>query len=273
MSEASRQEHLQSIFKQQMSFEKLFGHFHESALNVLLLADEEAILLNHHYIGTEHLLLGLVRAETAAAQVLRDFGVELLAVRAVIEYIVGRGTTPTTEVTRPFTPRSLVVVSLAISEGWRSPQHGVTAEHLLLALLREGEGLAVAALENIGVNLDQLRTNVLMALFGGGTPPETLRATLKNKSNVVTCRIDNQDLEALDALIEVGIRSTRSDAASWLIHAGIYANRDILESVYTTVAEMRQLRLKAQAIVQQLNKGGTKVVTNETRSGSNEKQG
>ena len=273
MSETGSQERLQSIFKQQMSFEKLFGHFSESALNVLLFADEEAMLLQHNYIGTEHVLMGLLREETsAAAQVLRDFGVELPAVRAVIEHIVGRGTIATTESQRPLTPRTLVVISLAVSEGWRSPQHAVNAEHLLLALIREGEGLAAAALENMGVNLEQLRTNVLMALFGS-TPAETLRATIKNKSNVVTCRIDNQDLEALDALIEVGIRSTRSDAASWLIHAGVEANRDILESVYTTVAEMRQLRLKAQAIVQQLNKGDVKAAMHEKKTGLDEKLG
>ena len=79
----------------------------------------------------------------------------------------------------------------------------------------------------------------------------------KAKSNVVACRVDDRDLDAIDALVEVGIRSTRSDAASWLIHAGIDAHKDIFESVYATVAEIRLLRAKAQAIVQQVTKSGT----------------
>jgi translation initiation factor 6 (eIF-6) len=81
---------------------------------------------------------------------------------------------------------------------------------------------------------------------------EPLKDVVKNKSNVVTCRVDDQDLDAIDALVEVGIRSTRSDAAAWLIHAGIAANQNTLETVYTTVAEIRNLRTKAQALAQQI---------------------
>ena len=71
------------------------------------------------------------------------------------------------------------------------------------------------------------------------------------KSNVVTCRIDGRDLDAVDALIEAGIRSTRSDAAAWLIHAGIEANRSLFEKVYGTVAEIRRLRVVAQSLAQE----------------------
>jgi hypothetical protein len=85
-----------------------------------------------------------------------------------------------------------------------------------------------------------------------GNAPELF----KSKSNVVTCCVDDRDLDAIDALVEVGIRSTRSDAASWLIHAGINANQAIFESVYATVAEIRLLRSKAQEIVQQVTKSG-----------------
>src|SRR5205823_1025057 len=72
------------------------------------------------------------------------------------------------------------------------------------------------------------------------------------KANVITCRVDNRDLDAIDALVEAGIRSTRSDAASWLITAGIDAHRELFERVYATVAEIRNLRAEAQAIAQQL---------------------
>ena len=85
-----------------------------------------------------------------------------------------------------------------------------------------------------------------------GNAPELF----KSKSNVVTCCVDDRDLDAIDALVEVGIRSTRSDAASWLIHSGIDANLAIIESVYATVAEIQLLRTKAQAIIQQVTKSG-----------------
>lgn len=81
-----------------------------------------------------------------------------------------------------------------------------------------------------------------------------MKEAAKNKSNVVACRVDGNDLEAIDMLVEVGIRTTRSDAASWLIHAGIEVNRSILESVQATVDEIRQLHNKAQATAAQLLK-------------------
>ena len=129
-------------------------------------------------------------------------------------------------------------------------------EHILLGLLREGEGLAVGALETLGVPLDQMRLRVYRTMVNRVAMPESVRELFKAKSNVVACRVDDRDLDAIDALVEVGIRSTRSDAASWLIHAGIDTHKDIFESVYATVAEIRLLRTKAQAIVQQVTKSG-----------------
>ena len=81
------------------------------------------------------------------------------------------------------------------------------------------------------------------------------------RANVVTCRIDGRDLDAVDALIEAGIHSTRSDAAAWLIHAGIEANRPLFEKVYGTVAEIRRLRVVAQSLAQEVagsEEGSTK---------------
>ena len=92
------------------------------------------------------------------------------------------------------------------------------------------------------------------ALLNQNIPVEPLKETAKNKSNVVACRVDGNDLEAIDMLVEVGIRATHSDAAAWLIHAGIEANRSVLESVQATVDEIRQLRTKAQATAAQLLK-------------------
>jgi len=149
-----------------------------------------------------------------------------------------------------------VVITLAISEGWRSStDHFIGTERVLLGLIREGEGIGAVVITKLGVPLDQVRSKVLQTIVECVSTMEPPRDNTKGKSNVVTCRIDDQDMSAIDALVEVGIRSTRSDAASWLIHAGAEANASILESVYETVTEIRQLRTKAQTIAQQLTKG------------------
>ena len=177
---------------------------------------------------------------------------ELGQVRAMVERVVGRGSSEP-GVERRFTPRAQVGISLAVSEAWRAS--AIDKEHILLGLVREGEGLAAGALETLGAPLDQVRLRVYQVL-ARGSAPESVREVFKSKSNVVTCRVDDRDLDAIDALVEVGIRSTRSDAASWLIHAGIDANQAIFESVYATVAEIRLLRTKAQAIIQQVTNSG-----------------
>ena len=92
-----------------------------------------------------------------------------------------------------------------------------------------------------------------MALAGVNVPGEAAPA----KSNVVACRIDKRDLDAIDALIEAGIRSTRSDAAAWLIHAGIEANKELFEKVDGTVAEIRRLRMVVQQLVQETEQKDT----------------
>ncbi len=252
MSENKIDQQARRVLAKQASLERFFDKFSEAARRVLVLAQEEAALLGHNYIGTEHLLLGLLREDTGvAAAVLKEFGVELGQVRAMVERVVGRGTTEP-DVERRFTPRAQVVVTLAVSESWRAP--AIETEHILLGLVREGEGLAAGALETFGAPLERVRLRVYQAIANRGVAPESVRELFKSKSNVVTCRVDDRDLDAIDALVEVGIRSTRSDAASWLIHAGIDANQSIFESVYTTVAEIRLLRSKAQEIVQQVTK-------------------
>ncbi len=255
MSEIDIDQEARKLLSQQASLERFFDKFSAGVRRVLVSAQEEAALLGHNYIGTEHLLLGLLREDTGiVADVLKEFDVNLQQVRVIIEHIVGRGdAAPDAE--RPFTPRAQIVITLAVSEAWRSLS--LDTEHILLGLLREGEGLAVGALETLGVPLDQARLRVYRTMINRVSMPESVRELFKAKSNVVACRVDDRDLDAIDALVEVGIRSTRSDAASWLIHAGIDTHKDIFESVYATVAEIRLLRTKAQAIIQQVTKSGT----------------
>ncbi|GAC1398510.1 MAG: hypothetical protein NVSMB49_06710 [Ktedonobacteraceae bacterium] len=230
--------------------------FTDQAQRAFVFADEEAAQFNHNYIGTEHLLLGLLREEEGIAfRILKESGVELQRVRAAVAFIIGKATPQPPSTERGLTPRAQVVVTLAVSEGWRSStDHSVGTEHVLLGLIREGEGIAAKVIERLGVSLEQVRSKVLQAILERVSTTEPPRDTVKNKSNVVTCRIDDSDMSAIDALVEVGIRTTRSDAASWLIHAGVEANASILEGVYETVTEIRQLRAKAQTIAQQVGK-------------------
>ncbi|HLX56413.1 MAG TPA: Clp protease N-terminal domain-containing protein [Ktedonobacteraceae bacterium] len=265
MSEQELEGFVQKMLSQEASFARFADKFSEKAQRALLFANEEAQLFNHNFIGTEHLLLGLLREGTGtAAKVLNEYGIEIQKVRKAIEFIIGRGKEPV-EGEPGLTPRSQVVIALAVSEGWRSPGHHIDTEHLLLGIIREGEGIGAAIIERLGPSLEQVRTKVLQALLDQNIPVESLKDAVKNKSNVVACRVDGHDLDAIDVLVEVGIRSTRSDAASWLIHAGIEANRAILESVHATVAEIRQLRTKAQAVAQQLLKTEDAASSSSTR--------
>lgn len=252
-NQAQLYQRVHTMLAQQMSFERFIDKFTEKARQALVFADEEAALFNHTYIGTEHILLGLLRENSGiAAQVLNSAGVDLQSVREYVERVVKRGEPPTAdeEIVRPLTPRTQVVITMAIGEVWRS--HFIGTEHILLALLHEGEGLAAGAIETLAGSLDMVRTNLYWVMINKNVSMGPLKDIVKNKGNVVTCRIDDQDLDALDALVEVGIRSTRSDAAAWLIHAGVVANQNLLETVYTTVTEIRNLRTKAQALAQQV---------------------
>ncbi len=147
--------------------------FTERARKVLSLAQEEARRFQHDYIGTEHLLLGLVReGEGVAAKVLNNLGVDLNKVRSSIEFIVGRGDRIVLgEI--GLTPRAKEVIELAVDEARRLHHHYIGTEHLLLGLVREGEGIAVGALESLGVNLEKVRTQTIQALSQSSLPQKT----------------------------------------------------------------------------------------------------
>ena len=134
-----------------------FEKFSERARRVLSLAQEEAQRFHHNYIGTEHILLGLVReSEGVAARVLLNLNVELVKVRSAVEFIIGRGERPTPgEI--GLTPRAKKVIELAVDEARRLNHHYIGTEHLLIGLMREGEGVAAGVLESLGVGLEKVR--------------------------------------------------------------------------------------------------------------------
>jgi ATP-dependent Clp protease ATP-binding subunit ClpC len=141
-----------------------FDKFTDRARKVLTLAQDEAQRFNHNYIGTEHLLLGLVReGEGVAARVLENMNVELSKVRTAVEFIIGRGDRPVVGDVG-LTPRAKRVIELAIDEARRLGHNYIGTEHLLLGLVREGEGIAAGVLESLGVNLDKVRHQVIHVL-------------------------------------------------------------------------------------------------------------
>jgi ATP-dependent Clp protease ATP-binding subunit ClpC len=146
-----------------------FDRFTERARKVLTLAQEEAQRFNHNYIGTEHLLLGLVReGEGVAAKVLSNLGIELTKVRSAVEFIIGRGERQVVgEI--GLTPRAKKVIELAVDEARRLGHHYIGTEHLLLGLIREGEGIAAGVLESLGVNLEKVRSEVIKVLTQTGS--------------------------------------------------------------------------------------------------------
>ena len=148
-----------------------FDRFTERARQVLTCAQEEAHGFNHNYIGTEHLLLGLMRDKDGlGAKALTNLGVDLEAMKGRILQIIGRGTGATARSEAGLiglTPRAKKAIDLAADEARRLNHSYIGTEHLLLGMLREGEGIAFAVLESLGVSLDQARTETVRLLMAG----------------------------------------------------------------------------------------------------------
>ena len=171
-----------------------FEKFSERARRVLSLAQEEAQRFNHNYIGTEHILLGLVReTEGVAARVLSSLSVDLSKVRSAVEFIIGRGEKPA-QGEIGLTPRAKKVVELAVDEARRMNHTYIGTEHLLIGLLREGEGVAAGVLESLGVTLDKVRTEthrILSHTSGQGQQ--------SGRTNTKTPTLDNLGVDLTNA--------------------------------------------------------------------------
>jgi ATP-dependent Clp protease ATP-binding subunit ClpC len=163
----------------------MFERFTEKAIKVIMLAQEEARRLGHNFVGTEQILLGLIGEGTGvAAKVLKSMGVNLKDARVEVEKIIGRGS-GFVAVEIPFTPRAKRVLELSLEEARQLGHNYIGTEHLLLGLIREGEGVAARVLENLGVDLAKVRTQVIRMLgetaevsAGGGSKGSTKTPTL-----------------------------------------------------------------------------------------------
>ncbi|MBI4398384.1 MAG: ATP-dependent Clp protease ATP-binding subunit [Candidatus Omnitrophica bacterium] len=148
----------------------MFDRFTERARKVIILAKEEAKRFNHDYIGTEHILLGLIKeGESVAAAVLQTLGLSLETIRLEVEKLVQFGPSTIVSGDIPFTPKAKKVIELAMDEARRLGHNYIGTEHLLLGLIKEGEGVASHVLMNVGLDLNKVRTEVIK-LLGSSTP-------------------------------------------------------------------------------------------------------
>lgn len=156
----------------------MFERFTERARKVVYLAQQEAARLGHNVVGTEHLLLGLVvEGEGVAAKALEVLDISLDRIQQEVEKIIGSGEpNPFGEI--PFTPRAKRVLELAVDEGRLMGHNYVGTEHILLGLIREGEGVAAQVLKNLGADLEKVRKQVIM-LLGGRS--ESLCGAIKSR--------------------------------------------------------------------------------------------
>ena len=165
----------------------MFERFTEKAIKVIMLAQEEARRLGHNFVGTEQILLGLIGEGTGvAAKVLKSLGVNLKDSRIEVEKIIGRGS-GFVAVEIPFTPRAKRVLELSLEEARQLGHNYIGTEHLLLGLIREGEGVAARVLENLSVDLNKVRTQVIRML---GETAEVGTGTNSSKGNLKTATLD-----------------------------------------------------------------------------------
>ncbi len=155
-----------SLHESPLGGKTLFERFTDRARRVVVLAQEEARLLNHNYIGTEHILLGLIHeGEGVAAKALESLGISLEGVRSQVEEIIGQGgSSPSGHI--PFTPRAKKVLELSLREALQLGHNYIGTEHILLGLIREGEGVAAQVLVKLGADLSRVRQQVIQLLSG-----------------------------------------------------------------------------------------------------------
>src|SRR3954466_4992616 len=169
----------------QGALNRMFERFTDRARRVVVLAQEEARMLSHNYIGTEHILLGLIHeGEGVAAKALESLDISLEAVRGQVEDIIGQGQqAPSGHI--PFTPRAKKVLELSLREALQLGHNYIGTEHILLGLIREGEGVAAQVLVKLGADLNRVRQQVIQLVSGfqgkesesSGAPSESARST------------------------------------------------------------------------------------------------
>lgn len=202
----------------------MFERFTEKAIKVIMVAQEEARRLGHNFVGTEQILLGLIGEATGvAAKVLKSMGVTLKDARVGVEKVIGRGS-GFVAVEIPFTPRAKRVLELSLEEARQLGHNYIGTEHLLLGLIREGEGVAARVLENLGVDLVKVRTQVIRMLgetaevTSGGGKGSNKTPTLDEFGSNLTQLASNGKLDPvvgrqqeIDRVIQILVRRTKNN--------------------------------------------------------------
>jgi ATP-dependent Clp protease ATP-binding subunit ClpA len=214
----------------------MFERFTDRARRVVVLAQEEARLLNHNYVGTEHLLLGLAHeGQGVAAKALESLGISLEAVRAQVEEIIGQGQqAPSGHI--PFTPRAKTVLELSLREANQLGHNYIGTEHLLLGLIREGEGVAAQVLVKLGGDLSRIRQQVIQLLSGYAGGKEGKEAGARTRLVRMTVPADllvlTEELAQVRRQKEAAIDAEDFDQATEL--------RDAEKELLTRLAEREQ---------------------------------
>jgi ATP-dependent Clp protease ATP-binding subunit ClpA len=215
----------------------MFERFTDRARRAVVLAQEEARLLNHNYIGTEHLLLGLIHeGEGVAATTLESLGISLEAVRAQVEEIIGQGQrAPTGHI--PFTPRAKKVLELSLREAKQLDHNYIGTEHILLGLIREGEGVAAQVLVKLGGDLSRVR-QVVIQLLSGYAGGEAAAEQAGAATQLVRMTVPEELREAEEQLAQVRQEKEAAiDAEDFERAAGL---RDQERQLLTRVAELER---------------------------------
>ena len=187
----------------------MFERFTEKAIKVIMLAQEEARRLGHNFVGTEQVLLGLIGEGTGvAAKTLKSMGVTLKDARAEVEKIIGRGS-GFVAVEIPFTPRAKRVLELSWDEARQLGHNYIGTEHLLLGLIREGEGVAARVLENLGVDLNKVRSNVVKML--GESKPQTVSSGGSSSSSTTGGKTKTPSLDEFGRDLTLAAQELRLD--------------------------------------------------------------
>ena len=238
------------------SFERLTPRAREA----LVQAEEAARRLNQGEIRPEHLLIGLLQdRQGLGARVLASAGVNLDGLRASVEASASRGEQPVSGILT-LSSECKRVLQVAVQTAERLAHQHVGTEHLLLGLVREGRVLESEVLAGLSFELLRRQAMIAMTVRPLGTtgplrgrsigPSRVAEAEPQGgpRDNVVSVRVSQEDLAAVDALVEVGIVKTRSEAAARLLHAGIAANRPLFERARDIQTEIRRLREEAQQL-------------------------